>query len=187
MQPRVDNTTGGLTGAIVYWLLVWMGVSSLAMCVLWPEWREYQAIKRAEQVQQRRVESLRRTLREERRQLEALRDDPAVFARLARRELNYRGPWDTLVAVNALRAAPDVRRSLGLSFDRESSAGLDRDLQPLSMSPTFSAFLPQFDYDHVFCDDRCRWILATLSAGLLTVAVLLFRRRPSDRSCSTQT
>ena len=50
MQPRVD-TTGGLTGAIVYWLLVCMGVSSLAMCVLWPEWREYQAIRTAEQVQ----------------------------------------------------------------------------------------------------------------------------------------
>ena len=185
MQPRVD-TTGGLTGAIVYWLLVGMGVSSLAMCVLWPEWREYQAIRTAEQVQRKRVDSLRSTLREERRRLEALRDDPAVIARLARRELNYRGPSDRLVAVKVVHAAPNVRRSLDLSFNGESSAGPDRDLQPLSISPPFAAFLPQYDYDHVFSDDRCRWVLATLSVGLLTVAVILFRRRPSERPCSTR-
>lgn len=185
MQPRVD-TAGGLTGAIVYWLLVGMGVSSLAMCVLWPEWREYQAIRTAEQVQRKRVDSLRSTLCEERRRLEALRDDPAVIARLARRELNYRGPSDRLVAVKVVNTAPDVRRSPDLSFDGESSAGPDRDLQPPLTSPSFAAFLPQYDYDHVFSDDPCRWVLATLSVGLLIVAVILFRRRPFDRPRSRQ-
>ena len=185
MQPRVD-TTGGLTGAIVYWLLVWMGVSSLAMCALCPEWREYQAIRTAEQVQRRRVESLRRTLREERRRLEALQDDPAVIARLARRELNYRGPSDRLVSVKVANAAPDVPRSPNFSFDGESLAGSDGHLQPLSISTPFAAFLPQYDYDRLFSDDRCRWILATLSVGLLSVAVILFRRRPVDSPCSTK-
>lgn len=185
MQPRVD-TTGGLTGAIVYWLLVCMGVSSLAMCVLWPEWREHQAIRTAEQVQRRRVESLRRTLRDEHRRLEALQDDPAVIARLARRELNYRGPSDRLVSVMVASTALDVPRSLDLSFDGASSAGLDGNVQPLSISPPFAAFLPQYDYDHLFSDDRCRWILATLSVGLLVVAVILFRRRPVDNPYSTQ-
>ena len=84
-----------------------------------------------------------------------------------------------------MNAASEVLRSLDLSFDGETSPGPDRDLQPLSISPPFSAFLPQFDYDHVLSDDRCRWVLATLSVGLLTVAVILFRRRPSDRPCST--
>ena len=185
MQPRVD-TTGGLTGAIVYWLLICMGVSSLAMCVLWPEWREHQAIRTAEQVQRRRVESLRSTLREERRRLEALQDDPAVIARLARRELNYRGPLDRLVAVKVASTALGVPRSLELGFDGETLPRLDGNSQPLTISPPFAAFLPQYDYDHLFSDDRCRWILATLSVGLLAVAVILFRRRPVDRPCSTQ-
>jgi hypothetical protein len=99
--------TDPLNGA-VYWLLVTMGVGGLALCVLLPESRELQRLAAAEQAHVRSLNAIRQNLEREERLLEALQGDPAVLARLARRELNYRSPYDRFVTLAAEESAPLV-------------------------------------------------------------------------------
>ena len=187
MRTRSDRTYAAGGGA-VYWLLVLMGVSSLAVCVLLPEWREYRALRATEHIQQQRLESLRSTLDDERKRLNALRNDPGFIDRVARRELNYRGPSDRLVPVAVVDAGFLNGRAESLfalqtrSDSRSDSmtvVGPVGDSQPPPVLPGISANVPLFDYDRALNGDQTTRVMAALSAALLAVAVLLFWRRPS--------
>ncbi len=186
MRTRSDHAyaTGG---GVVYWLLVLMGVSSLGVCVLWPEWREFQALRETEHIQQQRLESLRSAVDDERKRLHALRNDPGFIDRVARRELNYRGPSDRLVFVavvdsGALNGRAKILTLQTMSDSRSDSmavVGPVGDSQPPPVLPGIFANVPLYDYDRALNDDRTTRVIAALSAALLAVAVLLFWPRRS--------
>lgn len=157
-------------GAAVFWLLILMGLSTFAPCILLPEWRDYQAAKIGEQREQHRVEKLRQVVEKERRQVEAIQNDPTVVARLAQRDLGFRRPGETVVPV-----------SVASSSHYDSVAELeDEDFHPAAILPPawFSQatwWLPDINYDAIFCDSGTRPIVMLMSVSVIMVAAVLFR------------
>ena len=88
MPPSNTTTTSSTLapGGFAYWFLLVLGFSTLAPAVLLPEWREYQAIRLAEQVEQgwHDVDVLRQRLDDDAlRKLEWKADDPGDVCDLA--------------------------------------------------------------------------------------------------------
>ena len=179
----------GRAGAtVVFWVLVLMGLSTFAPCVLVPQWRQYQALCLAEQTAEHRLDLLRSRVEKERRLLEALRSDPAVVARLAQRDLGFRRPYEQVirVAVPANPAEPPTmpvspRCSATLGGSPGCSAAScgwhARPVQPPPMIARALSYLPNYNYDRIFCEDDTRPILMGLSVALIVAAFGLFNRR----------
>ncbi len=172
-------------------MLLLLALGALSPCVLFPEWRQYQALSRAEQVQKHRADSLQRHIDEQRRLLMALRSDPGVVARLARREYGFHRDGERVVSVAlpALAGAPPASSSAGVAarFGGEASplVGDEPFLpQPVSLPPVLAraaSYLPAgYDYDRVFCDDQTRLVIMVMSVALIAVAFTLFSRQQAE-------
>ncbi|MBI4719064.1 MAG: hypothetical protein HY763_14760 [Planctomycetes bacterium] len=153
-------------GRAVFWLLVLMGLSTLTPCVVLPEWRAYEALRYAEQVEQHRVEALQRSVDRQRRLLEALRTDPAVIGRLAQRDLGFRRPDEQAVSVRV----PDHVQGGAPPFVAEPLRA------PVPIARLI-ACLPNLPYDRIFCDTESRPIVMGMSVALIAIAFVLFSRR----------
>lgn len=168
--PRNEAVRAVTNGAAVFWLLILMGVSTFAPCILLPEWRNYQAAKIAEQREHHRIEKLRQVVERERRQVEAIQNDPTVVARLAQRDLGFRRPGETIVPV-----------PVSSSNNYDNIAELDdEDFEPAPILPPVwlsraTWWLPDMNYDAVFCDSSTRPIVMLMSVSVIMVAVALFR------------
>lgn len=158
----------GLGATLVYGALLAMGIAVLTPCVLLPEWRVYQALCVAEQAQQYRVDSLELAVSREERRLDALRSDPAVITRLARRELSYFKPGELEIAVAAEPVAIEPHDSF-----------VARAVEPPARIARLVSWLPRYDYDSIFCDPETRPLVIALSIALLGVAFGLFGFRGS--------
>ncbi len=159
---------------MVFWLLVTMGVGTLAPCVILPEWRGYQALQVQEQVQRHRVESLQAELDRQHRLLDAMRSDPGAIARFAQRDLGYYRPDERIVSVSVPEGAhKTVTRPT--SFDPEVTPPFVPKLvePPPALARTL-ALLPRCDYDAIFCDEQTRPIVFAMSVALIGVALGLF-------------
>ncbi len=162
-------------GAAVFWFLVLLGVSTFAPCIIVPEWRSYQSAKVAEQREQHRLDKLREVVARERRQVDAIQNDPTVVARLAQRDLGFHRPGETVVPV-AVENQDHFARIAELD---------DVDFVPSPVLPPnwFSRamwWLPDFNYDAIFCDPSTRPIVMLMSISVIVVAVVLFHRaRPA--------
>lgn len=150
----------------MFWLLIGMAAAVFAPCVLLPVWREYQALKYAEQVEQAAVEQARDDLFTQHRTLAALQNDPAVIARLARRDLRYSERGERVIQVGIHNEEPAQDAAMPLT-PVEPPAPLARLIDKL----------PEADYDRMFCGGRSRNILMGLSGGLVLAALALFPAR----------
>ena len=173
---------GGHSSEPVAWMLILLAMGVFTPCVLLPEWRTYQALSEAEQVEQHRVDSLKTVVDRERHILEATRDDPAVLARLAQRDLGFRQAGEKSISVDV----PPVTSSSEEAFTPKP--------EPLPPSlARLAGYLPEYDYDAVFCDGRTRLTLMAMSCALLVIALCLpgrcgrwpTYRRPVDSLRST--
>jgi len=164
-NPDPDRGSG-----IISWLLIFMALAAFAPCVLLPELRSYQAMRMAEEAQQHRMDSLQRTVDREHRLLEALRSDPAVIARAAQRELRFKKPGDRQVRVSVTPT--------GKASDEALAPKPVLAPRPLSRA---AAYLPKYNYDRIFCDDRARLVIMAMSVALMLLAVCLPRRSESSR------
>ena len=173
--PRSSDRAGG---AIVFWLLLLMATAAFAPCVLLPEWRQLQALHIAEQAQQRRVEQMQQRVDQERRLLEAMCRDPAVLARLARRELGFHSEQERQVPVYGTIAGNNDRRT---SLQSLGNVQTDVPLEAVRAE----AVWPDLKYDRIFCDPRTRPIIMAMSVGVVAAAFGLFGRQqkacPVDR------
>jgi len=88
-SPSHRSARGDARGGPTFWLLLLLGFATLAPSLLLPEWREYQAIAVAEQVEQSRADAMENLVRQKRRLLDRIQRDPSVVVRLAQRELHY--------------------------------------------------------------------------------------------------
>jgi cell division protein FtsB len=167
MVDETENRDNSPRGGLVFWTLIFMGLSTFAPCVILPEWRDYQAARAAEQREQHRLDQLRRTVERERRQLEAVQNDPAVVARIAQRDLGFRRVDSTAVAVDVPQIAADEGEA---SF-------VPQMVTPPEWISRATSFLPDLDYDAVFCDDRTRPVVMLMSVSLIVAAAVLFQRR----------
>jgi len=183
MPPPFSTNTAprpGLLASLTYWLLLGLGFGALAPSVLLPEWRAYQAIHAAEQIQQARTDRLAAMVDRQRRALQRLQRDPAAMARLAQRALRYRRVDHRPVRVADLEALGGA-----VSFDAVDVLAAPEPERPVPIEPVKPpawladrlGALPDYDYEGVFCDPQTRPIILTLSVGLIGLAFVLFGRR----------
>ncbi|MCO6438954.1 MAG: hypothetical protein J5J06_17810 [Phycisphaerae bacterium] len=152
-------------GGMVFWGLVLLGYACLSMCVLLPEWRTWQLLRVEEQIQAYRLEDLGRSVERYRREIEALRSDPATVTRLAQREFNYHRRVEKTVSVPLVAAQSGPERTFEPEFPSP----------PAAIAPLV-ARLPAYPYDRVFCDPGVRFIVLCMSLGLIVAAFTLFCR-----------
>jgi len=164
-NPAPDRGSG-----LISWLLIFMALAAFAPCVLLPELRSYQAMRMAEEAQQHRMDSLQRTVDREHRLLEALRSDPAVIARAAQRELRFKKPGDRQVRVSV---TPTGKAS--------DEAFAPKPVLAPRLLVQAAAYLPDYNYDRIFCDDRARLVIMAMSVALMLLAVCLPHRSESSR------
>ncbi|MCK4659453.1 MAG: septum formation initiator family protein [Phycisphaerae bacterium] len=149
-------------------VLVGMAAVVFAPCVLLPIWRDYQALRYAEQVEQAELERARALLQLQRRRLEALQNDPAAIARVARRELGYRDPHEFTVPV--VLAPEQVVEIAPVALTP---------VEPPGVVAGLVGKLPAADYDSIFCHEPTRTILMCLAGGLLLSAMVIYAPRQS--------
>ncbi len=169
---------GGAT--VVFWLLVLMGLATFTPCVLLPQWRQYQNLRSAEQTAQHRLDVLRTRVAQQERLLEALHSDPAVVARFAQRDLGFRRPLERVIPVSvpATAAAPPTIPAP----HRCSAASCGWHMQPVQPPPVIAralSYLPDYNYNRIFCDDDTRPILMGSSVAIIALAFALYSRRLS--------
>jgi hypothetical protein len=150
---------------VVFWLLTIMGFAAFAPCILLPEWREYQTLRVAEQREQFRVDQIREEVAKEQRGLEALRSDPAVVARLARREFAFHQPGEGIVAVPVAHV-PEPARGF-----------VPQAVEPPAVLQRYERYLPRLNYDVLFCEGETRILIMGMSLCLILLTVVLFTRR----------
>ena len=98
--------------------------------------------------------------------LEGMQSDPAVIARLAQRDLHFRRPGDTSVPVSVPLAATAAQDPF-----------VAEPIEPPAALARARSYMPDFNYDQLFCDDRTRPIILVMSVGLIVTAIALFSRR----------
>lgn len=189
VRSATEVVEPGFGGAIVYWLLVTMAVAAFVPCIILPEWRKLESVDASYKIEAERVRRFRQVIEDERRALEAIRTDPAVIARLARRDLGYResGERFVSVAVNGAQAAnPPVFEWLRASPKRKSDEPrfAPEPLAPPRFAASLVSRLPQWDYDALFCNDQTRTIIMSLSIALIAMAYALFGRASNHRSAA---
>lgn len=177
--PTGHSRAGTSRGGPTFWLLLLLGFATLAPCLLLPEWREYQAIAVAEQVEQHRTATMAALVQEKHRLLERLHQDPAVVVRLAQRELRYRRADCDLIPVAGASTGTVL-----LTAPTDVLAGVEP-ADPIVIEPPqlpvwlarWSDLLPPYNYDGVFCDGEVRPILVIMSVALIALAFALYGRR----------
>ena len=187
--PRPDLSAAGRGGCVradrassaVFWFLILLALGAFAPCVLLPEWREVQTLRRAEQIEQQRVEAMQAALSRQRQHLEAMRRDPAAVARLAQRELSYRRAGERMVPVDVPAVDDSGDESAGGAGDawRESFDNGVFEAPAADGTPVLAGlagWLPPLDYDAVFCEPPARSIVLVMSVGLIAVALTVVGR-----------
>lgn len=97
---RPDHVRHDVGSGLVAWLLLLMGIGTFAPCILLPVWQSHKDMRLAGRIEQSRVDAMEARIEEDQRMLYALRNDPAVIARLARRDLGINPGFDEWVRVN---------------------------------------------------------------------------------------
>lgn len=164
MQQTTEQPTER-GSALLPWLLLIMALCTLAPSVILPEWRAYQAMHVARQAEQHRLASMQRVVNRERRHLEALHRDPAVLSRMAQRELRFRAPGEQVIPVSVVPVG-DLERQSGSAF-------VPAPVVPPSAVARAASYLPDYPYDRVFCDDRTRVLLISMSVALMLLALYI--------------
>jgi len=155
--------------SVMFWVLLLMASAVFAPCVLVPVWRDYQAIVLARRVEERAVAHMRSNVDRLEKHLDALRNDPAVIGRVARRDLAYTSNRETVVLVDAV--SPHV--------DTVSARSVEtiQDVEPPPWMRRVLTWLPFADRADVFSDSATRATLMLLSGGLVMAAFWLFPPR----------
>ena len=182
-MPPTNTTTTSSTvapGGFAYWFLLALGFSTFTPAVLLPEWREFQVIRAAEQVEQARADAMATLVDKKRLALDRLQSDPAVTARLAQRNLRYQRADQFRLAV-----APETSSQEVALFDAPDVLPAVEPEAPIVIEPVappvwlmrWLRLLPPYDYDRVFCDHQIRPIIITMSVTLIGLAFVLYGRR----------
>ena len=178
-EPAGDSGAG-----LVFWLLIALSVVTFAPCMILPAWREYQLADLTLRVRSQQVEAAEAEVEHLQRRLDAIHNDPAVVARLARRELEYRQFGDRFVTVantvadtvadtaalptSAIEAWPGTQAGLP-----GTPGGLTVIEPPLPVARILS-YLPDVNYDRLFCASPVRETLLGLSVVLFVAAFAIF-------------
>ncbi len=173
MEDR--NQSRPAPSGIMFWVLILPAAVVFALCVLAPVWRDYTALRVAEQLERRDVEAFEKEVADQRRHFDALREDPLAVARVAQRDLAFTDPNATLVAVDVGPFARLVCSDQPL----ESIA-------PPHAATRILAWIPYSDRVDLYTGGRTRSLLLVLSAAVIAAAVFLHTKPSSTMHTSEQ-
>lgn len=164
--------------AIMFWVLASMAFALFAPSVLLPLWEESLEIRAYEQKMASEVAQLREQRDRNAARIEALKEDPLVIERIARRELNYRPENEQITQWSShelsslpVRVPPDL-------IEKETPG-----LLPAAWVNRVQAWLPAWPYRKLFVEMPNRMLMLMMAGGLLVTAFVLYG--PNDRASRT--
>ena len=164
-SPASDGGAG-----LVFWLLIAMSVITFAPCMILPAWREYQTAELAERMSAQQLTAAATEIERLSEQLDAIHNDPAVVARLARRELEFKKPGETVLPV-PIKNSPATDKSVTTSTSEPADW---EPAQPPLPIARLTALLPRYNYDAFFCESPTRETILAMSAILFVSAFVIF-------------
>lgn len=163
---RPGRVRHDLGGGLIAWLLLLMGIGTFAPCILIPIWQSHKDMRLAGRIEQSRVDAMEARIEGDQRTLSALRNDPAVVVRLARRDLGMNLDFDQWVRVDVPVQSKPSRVFFTPHPDLASIIPVEA--PPTGMEAKFVA---------VFRDTNNRRILTVMSVMLMGAALWLPTRR----------
>jgi hypothetical protein len=156
----------GRLAPVMFWLMVLLGGSVLAPCLILPAWLEYQAsldlrALRKEQVERRRAEVAR--LRKQREHLET---DDAYLLRVARENLNIEIPGVQQIHVEPSPLAEPA------TTEPAAAAAQGDELVP-ELSAMIEQVMQRYPLTQVFVHPATRPPLMLIGGGLIVTALVL--------------
>ena len=161
----------GWGAAAVHWGLSGMGLAVLAACILLPELRDCKSLADEAAWHQEQARILEEQIADQRRTLRQIRE-PAVVARMARRELGYRLINETVITVPVERAS-----GIPSGYAHESYVELRprTAFSPAQPEAAQGSLLQR--YDAAFYDEEARTLLIVLSVAVLACGFVAFHGR----------
>ncbi len=150
-----------------FWFLIVLASLGFAPCILVPAWGDYAQVAGQRNLERLHTEQMQDDVAQLRRTLLRIHADPAVTARLSRRELAYRVPGDLVVPVGYHSGTEPTTLS---PHPRVTPKPVPL---PGWLAPIIDR-LPDLEYAAVFDHEPTRRILMCLSAGPLVAALVLF-------------
>lgn len=164
-----DSSPGDNGAGLVFWLLIALAVATFAPCMILPAWREYQLAELTLRVRTQQVEAASAEVERLEHRLDAIHNDPAVVARLAQRELEYRQPGDHFLAVVATPESLAPQSATLPETPRDWTV-----IEPPLPVARVLHYLPDVNYDRLFCSSPFREIFLGLSVVLFVAAFAIF-------------
>jgi hypothetical protein len=162
---------------LVFWLLIALALVVFAPCMILPAWREYQAAEISLRQRARDAKLLEQHADRLERRLDAIHNDPVVIARLARRELGCTLPGEVRLAVSRPADAPPRRTEFRRTDDPPLQPIASETLTPVKPPvgiARLTAYLPNLNYDALFCASPARETLLGMSVALIAAAFVIF-------------
>jgi hypothetical protein len=182
-----EDTAAGAVSAqhcIMFWVLTVVAMIVFAPCVLMPIWAETEQIIQGQRKMEQLVTDLKAQADHNDTRIRALLADPKVNERIVRRELNYRPEGEQVIQWTAAELAA-IRSSLP---DSTPTAGESAPINPYpAWATVLIKWLPAWPWRKMFVETPNRYLLLSMSAGLLATAFFLYgpvpvvarRRKPA--------
>lgn len=183
-RPRWWGTTSinlavrqPISHAIMFYLLSTAALLIFAPCVLVPIWQDVQKLTEAERSLRAMVIDLQAQIEKNNVRIDALKNDPLVIERVARRELNRKAENEQQIRWNAAELA-----ALRLNIPHELYS--KPELPPAAMPPWVESakkWLPAWAWPELFAKSPNRQFLLVMAGALLLTAFVLYTPRAECR------
>lgn len=163
--------------AIMFYLLSTSAMLIFAPCVLVPIWRDVQKLSDDERAMRAMVLQLQEQIEKNNIRIEALRNDPLVIERVARRELNHK-------AENEQHVKWDSAELAALRLNIPHDLYKKPELPPAAMPPWVESakkWLPAWPWPELFAKAPNRQFLLVMAGCLLMTAFVLYTPRAECR------
>jgi hypothetical protein len=155
--------------AIMFWVLAGMAFALFAPAVLLPLWEESREIHAYEGRMAAAIAGLQAQRDRNQARIEALKEDPLVIERIARRELNYK-PGGEQVAQWPRQELAAMAVRVPANFHEDDRSGP----LPAAWVNKVQAWLPAWPYRKLFVEMPNRMLMLMMAGGLLVTAFVLY-------------
>ncbi len=166
------SPTTSAAHAIMFWVLAGMAFAIFAPAVLLPLWEESREIHLYEQKMNAALAQLQAQRDRNATRIEALKDDPLVIERIARRELNYRPEGEQVAHLSSRELAAVPAGPSAEVTPSEAPGPL-----PAAWVNRVQAWLPAWPYHKLFVQMPNRMLMLLMAGGLLVTAFVLYGPR----------
>ena len=163
------SATATAAHAIMFWVLAGMAFALFAPAVLLPLWEETREIHAHEQKMAAAVAQMEAQRDRNAARIQALKDDPLVIERIARRELNYKPEGEEVAHWSSRELAAMPVHVPPTTQPSEAGGPV-----PEAWVHRVQAWLPAWPYHKLFVEMPNRMLMMLMAGGLLVTAFVLY-------------